>query len=411
MAMLEWMQKNCPPAVVCHVNYHKRPSAARDEKIVRDYCERCHLPLLVLHPCYTGGNFQDWARRVRYEFFEAAAAAFKADEIYIAHQQDDLIETWLLQKKRKAKCSTYGLQRRTPWKNLTLVRPMLSFTKAQLEQQCKDQNVPFGIDESNLENTYLRNQLRHSVIEKMNEKERAQILEEIRRAQRQQQQDEEQTGRLARQALEKDGSLIFTHPAGSEILERIIFDKTGHHYPAGQLRDWLEKLKNRKSIRIAGPPSFRKTDLPAHDLQDEYRWILEMNNGLLRLDPAFEPIPFYIADAVQLQGMIEHRYVIPGFAVSFAGTGTNIQRMALGESDFPVVIRSFRPGDAIAMRFGTRKISRFLIDRKIPAALRLRWPLVENSDGQIVFVKSLGCAASFFTGNPLFYMLELTLSN
>ena len=55
--------------VVAHVNYHKRETADRDEQIVKNFALQHNVPVCVLHPVYESGNFQNWAREVRYQFF------------------------------------------------------------------------------------------------------------------------------------------------------------------------------------------------------------------------------------------------------------------------------------------------------------------------------------------------------
>ena len=55
--------------VAAHVNYHKRETADRDEQIVKAYAMKHDVMCEVLHPVYESGNFQNWAREVRYQFF------------------------------------------------------------------------------------------------------------------------------------------------------------------------------------------------------------------------------------------------------------------------------------------------------------------------------------------------------
>ncbi|MBQ1508506.1 MAG: tRNA lysidine(34) synthetase TilS, partial [Erysipelotrichaceae bacterium] len=66
--------------------------------------------------------------------------------------------------------------------------------------------------------------------------------------------------------------------------------------------------------------------------------------------------------------------------------------VTLKKEDFPVTVRNVREGDRIKMRYGTKKISRFFIDRKIPWEKRMSWPVMANKDGTVVFVPGMGCA-------------------
>lgn len=97
----------------------------------------------------------------------------------IAHQQDDHIETYLMQKQRKSIPSHYGLPFYSNRKSLTLIRPLLLWTKQELEDYCIDHQIPYGIDESNLSDDYLRNRIRHQKIEKLSLNQRQQLLYQI----------------------------------------------------------------------------------------------------------------------------------------------------------------------------------------------------------------------------------------
>ncbi|WP_303972301.1 tRNA lysidine(34) synthetase TilS, partial [Faecalicoccus pleomorphus] len=112
--------------IVAHVNYHKRDTADRDEQIVRNFCDQHHLPLFVYAPKQEkAGNFQSWARQVRYDFFVELALKYHIDTIYVAHQKDDLLETYFFQKQRHMLCETYGLKVESMYKGIRICRPLL----------------------------------------------------------------------------------------------------------------------------------------------------------------------------------------------------------------------------------------------------------------------------------------------
>ena len=73
MALLDMLYNKGEKLVVCHVNYNVRESALRDENIVRDYCKERGIPLEILKGFKydkSEGNFENWARVVRYNFFK-----------------------------------------------------------------------------------------------------------------------------------------------------------------------------------------------------------------------------------------------------------------------------------------------------------------------------------------------------
>ena len=66
MALLDQLNKQGKDIVVAHVNYKHRDTADRDEKIVKEYCKKYDIPVRVLYPVHEKGNFQAWARDVRF---------------------------------------------------------------------------------------------------------------------------------------------------------------------------------------------------------------------------------------------------------------------------------------------------------------------------------------------------------
>ena len=73
LALLDILKnKNEYNLIAVHVNYNYRDSALRDETIVRNYCDKNNIKLYVKSLDSKNdkeGNFEDWARVIRYKFF------------------------------------------------------------------------------------------------------------------------------------------------------------------------------------------------------------------------------------------------------------------------------------------------------------------------------------------------------
>jgi tRNA(Ile)-lysidine synthetase-like protein len=117
MFLLEKMRLERLNLVVSHVNYKKRESSDYDEKLVRNYCQKYFLPCEIYQ--FQGSeyapisNFQDKARQIRYDFLQKLADKYRTKYIAVAHQLDDHLETYLLQKKRKSLVEHWGLPTKT----------------------------------------------------------------------------------------------------------------------------------------------------------------------------------------------------------------------------------------------------------------------------------------------------------
>ena len=249
MALLDQLNKQGKDIVVAHVNYKHRDTADRDENIVKEYCRKYDIPVRVCYPVHEKGNFQAWARDVRYAFFEEVADAFDAKILYVAHQMDDVIETYLFQKNRNMICDWYGLKEKSVRHGYQIVRPLLNFTKSELQQYCNDNGVSFGIDESNLTNHYTRNVIRHTQIEKMDRNEKEEWILKI--------QNENDFWQIKRAGIEDflknwNGNVdsLLNQEDAWLYLDTFLFQALSHHFSRKYMEELCVQLKGNVLIEI-----------------------------------------------------------------------------------------------------------------------------------------------------------------
>lgn len=371
MALLNTMKDQ--DILVAHVNYHKRESANRDESIVRTFCETYQIPVFVLSPVWTKQqNFQAWAREVRYDFFVRLAKEHHCDAICVAHHKDDHLETYFFQKQRKMLCAHYGLQEKGDYKGICVLRPLLKWTKKECIRYCQRHQIAFGIDESNLQNEYTRNQIRHSLIEKMTDEEKENWVQKIRQENEQLEKKRVQTQNFLKTWDQSVATLQDWY-----VLEEWIYQKTGKRLARKACVDLMRQLQSNALI----------------DLED---YDLESFQGKLYLEK--KPVPV----CIQLDTILYQDY--PGF--SFQKEGKTIEGFTVSSRDFPLTVRTVRPGDKIELVWGTKSLHRFFIDRKIPKIWRKRWLVIENRDHQILFVPKIGCDVQHFSVKPTAFMIQ-----
>jgi len=170
MVLLHVLHSLKQPLVVAHVNYHKRGAESdADEILVHKSADLMEIPCHTrsVHYNHGDGNFQDWARRMRYDFFKELRLETGATAIATAHQKDDQVETILMKLMRGAgPLAWMGMQY---WDGIYL-RPLLDVTRAEIEQYAKDHEIPYREDASNLESDYARNFLRNEWTPELNER-------------------------------------------------------------------------------------------------------------------------------------------------------------------------------------------------------------------------------------------------
>ncbi len=180
VALFSFLKESLPHferrLVIAHVNYGLRGKDSRkDEDFVRNLSRewgvRCRV-LRVKNKNITGRSIQDWAREIRYGYFGSLVKREKSWGVAIAHHLEDQAETVLdrllrgagprgLSGLRSIQELSIGPLYRSP---LKIWRPLLSFSKIELQEYLLVRKITWREDASNEKTLYRRNQIRHQII-------------------------------------------------------------------------------------------------------------------------------------------------------------------------------------------------------------------------------------------------------
>jgi tRNA(Ile)-lysidine synthase len=155
--------------VVAHLNHQLRGAESdTDEAFVRDLSTQYNLPCEVAHSNIqevsrqTGRSLEEAGREARYAFFEKLRQRCQAVAIAVAHHADDQAETFLLRLLRGA--GSTGLAAMAPTNQNKIIRPLLKITRQELRNYLAAHNLTFREDASNMDQTFLRNRIRHELL-------------------------------------------------------------------------------------------------------------------------------------------------------------------------------------------------------------------------------------------------------
>ena len=109
------------------------------------------------------------AREARYSFFAKAAKRHRCPTIFLAHHADDLVETFLLNLIRGAGLGGLAAMpdvstRHVDGVDLTIVRPMLSVWRSDIDKYVREYHLKFREDASNKDLAPMRNRIRNRII-------------------------------------------------------------------------------------------------------------------------------------------------------------------------------------------------------------------------------------------------------
>ena len=168
MTLLHFLHKHGFRIIALHINYHQRGvESDLDQQLVADFCTKQQIEFY--HRDYATdekGNFQELARKFRYQFFEEIATKNNA-VIAVAHHQDDQVETFCMNLMRNSGMMGLAAMLRI---NGRVIRPFLNLSKQELLEYAQNNKLEWRDDKSNFETKYLRNKWRLEFIPLLVEK-------------------------------------------------------------------------------------------------------------------------------------------------------------------------------------------------------------------------------------------------
>lgn len=379
-------------------------AGAQDAEFVRQTAEAWGLPVTVgqahLDPHLPGVEAR--ARQARYQFLAQTARTLGATHIAVAHHADDQAETILLHLIRGGGIhGLAGLRYSTPVPDapdLTLLRPLLDITRAEIEAYCAEHQLHYRHDATNDQPDSLRNRLRLETLPHLRELN-PQITAALNRlgqiAAAEDEFIEQELTRLSDPQIEiVDGAPVrltlpltiyrSLHPALQlRYLRRSAYHlnpqtETGYEHlqaaaalMASAQVGAIALLPGKLQVRLGYDEIFVELTAAPENVTD-YPYLLP---------PDFElvlPVPGKITTPDGWQVSIEKHEEPQRLPAASDDDYSSLMLKIKPESQ--LLLRTRRPGDRLRLPGGTRKLKDWLIDRKIPRHVRDRLPLLVVND-------------------------------
>ena len=154
-----------PALAVAHLHHGLRGDQAdRDAHIVKNYAEKYRIPFFVQYADVQTTSqsakmgLEAGGRIARYTFFHQITKELQNQypnvRIATAHHREDQAESVLMHVFRG--CGTEGLCGMQPVRG-QIIRPMLFMSKGEIYRYIREENIPYGEDETNSDPKYRRN--------------------------------------------------------------------------------------------------------------------------------------------------------------------------------------------------------------------------------------------------------------
>ena len=372
--------------VTCaHLDHQLRGTESqRDAAFVRDICQRWGIPLetaqadVARYAQAHHMGLEEAARQLRYDFLLGLDPAAK---IATAHTAGDEIETVLMHLLRGS--SLHGLTGIPPVRG-PIIRPLLTVSREEISAYLAEHHIPHVEDSTNALDDCLRNRLRHHVLP-LFEAENPNLAETVTRLTK--------SLRLEDQFLEETAQAALEGAVSSGVLSLEALARQSEALQYRMLRQFLSPVPQLSAKHLDAAMALCQSSAPSArcSLPGGYT-LTRIYDGLRLLSPepsGAVPAPVLLEPGVYAFGPWQVTCQ-KGPAPEVLPEGT----LALSTSAItgPLTLRTRLPGDKITLHGGTKKLSRLLIDQKIPASVRDTLPVVSMGD-TVLAVLPLRCAA------------------
>lgn len=385
MALLHYLLTHCSEygitlsALNCDHSIRGKESE-RDSAFVKAYCEGNGIPLYSFTAQKGAFKDENGARSWRLSCYADVLKEGKADVIATAHHMNDVAETVIFNLARGTALG--GLCGISDEPSLGLIRPLTECSRSEIDEYISANNVPFVTDETNFTDDYTRNKIRHNVLPALEQAVHG-AVGAIYRFTKLAAEDEDYFARKTQEIIIKrtaDNYLI------KPCAERVIFKRAAQRivaehfhkcdYTAEHLQKLfeLQSLGNGKKFEFLGLTAIKESGGVAINREKKSTVGIESISFYSALEGE-QPIeltesPVYLVRKEDLQTAL--REISKGFDKSIKTLTFDIDRVPSG-----AVIRLRRSGDRFT-KFGggTKSLSDYLTDKKIPQSMRGKLPLV-----------------------------------
>ena len=354
-----------------HLNHGIRGEEADcDQKFVENLCKDLNVELFVEKadvPKFAKENhlsIELAARQVRYEFLERVAVG----KVATAHTASDNLETMIFNFTRGT--SLKGLCG-IPAKRGIFIRPIIFCTRQNVEEYCKQNNLSFVTDSTNLCDEYSRNKIRHNVVP---------ILKQI---------NPSLELAATRMALSFNDDNEFFENNALEILFKSIDEN-------GLFIDDFDNISPAVAKRVLKKyfeTEFSDITLDNRHITDIYSICLEKKGKINLPSDLYAKVENGILKFFYLQDQKEKEFAVSIEKMQKANNLFANNQLDCDKIVGKLVVRTRCEGDSIRLnkRGCTKTLKKLFTENKISNAIRGKLPVIADDKG-VVWVYGIGVA-------------------
>lgn len=384
--LLKIREKYSLSLIVAHVNHNLRAQSVQEEEYLRNYCEKNQIMFeCMMITEYGDDNFHNEARNIRYDFFEKVVYKYHANYLMTAHHGDDLVETILMRITRGSNLNGYsGFKKVVEKGDYKIVRPLLGYTKQELEDYDKCNHVMYYVDDSNAKDKYTRNRYRKYVLPFLKEEDPNIHLKYLKFS-----------------TVLNEANQFIEHER-DKALKKVIH----HNFLKIDLFKELDAFIQKEVLYYMMNDFYQDDLILINDKHIELLLnLIYSNRANAFVNFPNEVIAIKTYQELELKKITTEittyevelsKYVLlPNHHVieqvdDVLGNGNDTCRLLSSEISLPLTVRTRRFGDRMSIKGnGTKKIKDIFIDKKVKLSDRDTWPVVVDAKGVVVWLPGL----------------------
>lgn len=366
---------------VFHLNHCLRGKEAElDARLVQETADKYHLP------CYLESvnidrlakekklSFETCARNVRQELYLRYAAENSCGKIALGHNADDQAETVLMRFLRGT--GSRGLCGIAPVKE-KLIRPLIEVSKSEIEAYCQRHGLVYRIDSTNLQPVYLRNKIRLDLLPLLEKEYNSNMRGNLLRQREIALEDQEYWDKtseecLSQALLEDNAERILLNWAALKNIHRALLKRV--------LLQGIARLQgNLQEISFA-------------DLNSVLDLLLNKSRGkqILHEKLVFEKSYNQLCISLLKSACAEElSWRLEVFSSLPENKKAGVIYIPFNPELGPLELRCRLPGDKLKTSYGTKKLKKFLNEKKVPSFQRDKLKVVAQNE-RVLWLEGFG---------------------
>ncbi len=386
MCLLDLLQKKTTKIVVCHINHNVRKESIEEEEYITKYCQDKNIILeKTTINNYQENNFENEARKKRYMFYEEILKKYNSKTLLLAHHGDDLIETILMKISRGSNLEGYaGIKEISNVKNYQIIRPLLKYTKEDIINYNKSNNIKYYNDSSNQSTNYTRNRYRLNILPLLKKEDKNIHKKYLKYSKTLIEYDDYIKREVKRNInnVYKDNIINIDNlnKLDTFLIKNILYNIMNNIYQNKNNIITDRHIQNIISLLNNAKPNI-KIDLPNN------KEIVKEYNKLIIKDKTSDIKNYKIEfnDKIEIESLIIEKIE------SEDDDSNSVCRLNSKDITLPLYIRNREDGDYIILKGSNnrKKIKEIFIEKKLSLNKRNNYPLLVDSNNNIIWIPNI----------------------